>query len=115
MNRHAVDPIRGAAGTSERTVAFDDQVNDPARFAVSQAVWISGLRCLLTYLLFPALAPALGLTVATAIPLIVALHVLGIWMSARAVRRARQSKRHALALVASTLLAVNLLALASHL
>jgi hypothetical protein len=79
--------------------------------ALSGAVWVSGVRCVLTYLALPALAPVLGATLAVAGPVIAALHVLGAALSVRALRRSVAAGRGGLAVVAGVLLLLNIIGL----
>jgi hypothetical protein len=78
---------------------------------VSLALWISGLRCVVTYVVLPFLAPVLGATIVLAIPIVLALYALGIGASARALWRSAQRARWLAAGFAGVLLALNLLSL----
>jgi sorbitol-specific phosphotransferase system component IIBC len=78
---------------------------------VSLALWISGLRCVATYVVLPFLAPVLGATIVLAIPIVLALYALGIGASARALWRSAQRARWLAAGFAAMLLALNLLSL----
>jgi len=78
---------------------------------VSVALWLSGLRCVATYVVLPGLAPLLGATVVLAIPIVLALYALGIGASARALWRSAQQARWLTTGFAGVLLALNLLSL----
>jgi hypothetical protein len=88
-------------------------VEAPRLGPVSVALWLSGLRCVVTYLVLPALAPVLGATVVLAVPLILALYALGIAASVRAAWRSAQRGRWLTAGLATVLLALNVLSLVS--
>lgn len=78
---------------------------------VSLALWVSGLRCVATYVVLPFLAPVLGATIVLAIPIVLALYALGIGASASALRRSAQRARWLAAGFAGVLLALNVLSL----
>lgn len=58
-----------------------------ARRNTTAAIVVSGIRCIITYLLIPILAPVIGLSGAASAPLTIALSVLAIYMGVSGVRR----------------------------
>jgi O-antigen/teichoic acid export membrane protein len=58
-----------------------------ARRNTTAAIVVSGIRCIITYLLIPILAPIVGLTGAASAPITIALSVLAIYMGISGVRR----------------------------
>jgi O-antigen/teichoic acid export membrane protein len=58
-----------------------------ARRNTTAAIVVSGIRCIITYLLIPILAPIVGLTGAASAPTTIALSVLAIYMGISGVRR----------------------------
>lgn len=58
-----------------------------ARRSTTTAIVISGIRCIITYLLIPILVPVIGLLEAVAAPLTIALSLVAIWMGVAGVRR----------------------------
>jgi hypothetical protein len=58
-----------------------------ARRNTTAAIVVSGIRCIITYLLIPVLAPIVGLTGAASAPLTIALSLLAIYMGVSGVRR----------------------------
>jgi hypothetical protein len=58
-----------------------------ARRNTTAAIVVSGIRCIITYLLIPILAPIVGLSGAASAPLTIALSVLAIYMGISGVRR----------------------------
>jgi O-antigen/teichoic acid export membrane protein len=58
-----------------------------ARRDTTAAIVVSGIRCIITYLLIPILAPIVGLSGAASAPLTIALSVLAIYMGISGVRR----------------------------
>jgi hypothetical protein len=58
-----------------------------ARRSTTTAVVISGVRCMITYLLIPFLAPFVGLLDAFSVPITVALSVFAIVMGISGLRR----------------------------
>jgi hypothetical protein len=63
----------------------------------------------LTYLVLPVLAPALGVTGALTPPVLAALHGVSIWTSSRALHRSWTSRRVGLAALSGLLLLVNVI------
>jgi hypothetical protein len=80
---------------------------------LAAAVGLSGLRCVLTYVVVPALTPVAGVVAPVAYPVLVALAGLGIATAARAARRGFRADRIPATGVAVVLLLLNLAALAS--
>jgi hypothetical protein len=58
-----------------------------ARRNTTAAIVVSGIRCIITYLLIPILAPIVGLSGAASAPLTIALSLLAIYMGISGVRR----------------------------
>jgi hypothetical protein len=58
-----------------------------ARRNTTTAIVVSGIRCIITYLLIPILAPIVGLTGAASAPFTIALSLLAIYMGVSGVRR----------------------------
>ena len=58
-----------------------------ARRSTTTAIVVSGIRCIITYLLVPVFAPFLGLLETIGAPLSIALSVLAIGMGVSGVRR----------------------------
>jgi hypothetical protein len=58
-----------------------------ARRNTTAAIVVSGIRCIITYLLIPILAPVVGLTEAASAPFTITLSVVAIVMGVSGVRR----------------------------
>jgi hypothetical protein len=58
-----------------------------ARRNTTAAIVVSGIRCIITYLLIPILAPVVGISDAASAPVTIALSVLAIVMGVSGVRR----------------------------
>jgi hypothetical protein len=58
-----------------------------ARRNTTAAIVVSGIRCIITYLLIPILAPIVGLTGAASAPITIALSLVAIYMGISGVRR----------------------------
>jgi len=58
-----------------------------ARRSTTAAIVISGIRCVITYLLIPLLAPVIGISDAASAPVTIALSVLALVMGISGVRR----------------------------
>jgi hypothetical protein len=58
-----------------------------ARRSTTAAIVVSGIRCIITYLLIPILAPIVGISDAASAPVTIALSVLAIVMGISGVRR----------------------------
>lgn len=58
-----------------------------ARRSTTAAIVVSGIRCIITYLLIPILAPVIGITDAASAPVTMALSALAIVMGISGVRR----------------------------
>jgi hypothetical protein len=58
-----------------------------ARRSTTAAIVVSGIRCIITYLLIPVLAPVIGISEAASAPVTIALSVLAIVMGLTGVRR----------------------------
>jgi hypothetical protein len=58
-----------------------------ARRATTAAIVVSGIRCIITYLLIPVLAPVIGISDAASAPVTIVLSVLAIVMGVTGVRR----------------------------
>lgn len=58
-----------------------------ARRSTTAAIVVSGIRCIITYLLIPVLAPVIGISDAASAPVTIALSVLAIAMGVTGVRR----------------------------
>lgn len=58
-----------------------------ARRSTTAAIVVSGIRCIITYLLIPVLAPLVGLVDTVAAPITIALSLLAMVMGVSGVRR----------------------------
>ena len=58
-----------------------------ARRSTTAAIVVSGIRCIITYLLIPILAPVIGISDAASAPMTIALSALAIVMGVTGVRR----------------------------
>jgi hypothetical protein len=58
-----------------------------ARRSTTAAIVVSGIRCIITYLLIPVLAPVIGISDAASAPVTIALSVFAIAMGVTGVRR----------------------------
>ena len=58
-----------------------------ARRSTTAAIVVSGIRCIITYLLIPILAPVVGISDAASAPVTIALSALAIVMGVTGVRR----------------------------
>ena len=81
----------------------------PGRRSLNLALWCSALRCTLTYMVVPVLAPALHWRFGALTPLLLALHVLAMFFSSRVLARSLEARRPRAAVAAGGLLAVNIL------
>lgn len=106
-------PAEPAEPVATRSGAAGSGLSAPAVGAVTAALWLSGLRCVGTYLVIPLLGPLLGAAAVVTLPVVAALHVLGVGASTRATWRSWRSGRSALALLAALLLSLNLLGAAA--
>ena len=74
-----------------RLLRVGDQVDKDAIFgarrSTTTAIVVSGVRCIITYLLIPILAPFIGLLETIGAPLTIALSVVAILMGVSGVRR----------------------------
>jgi uncharacterized membrane protein YozB (DUF420 family) len=74
-----------------RLLRVGDQVDKDAIFgarrSTTTAIVVSGVRCIITYLLIPILAPFIGLLETIGAPLTIALSVVAIVMGVSGVRR----------------------------
>ena len=82
-----------------------------ARGPVPVAIWASALRCVVSYVLVPLAAPVVGFATVVALPIVVALHAVGIGASGRGVVRGVRTDRWGTATLACALLSLNLLSL----
>jgi hypothetical protein len=87
-----LQPERTAADRfMRRLLRVGDVVDENAIFgarrSTTAAIVVSGIRCIITYLLIPVLAPIIGLSQAASTPLVIALSVLAIVMGISGVRR----------------------------
>jgi len=58
-----------------------------ARRSTTTAIVVSGIRCIITYLLIPILAPVIGISDAASVPVTIALSALAVVMGISGVRR----------------------------
>lgn len=58
-----------------------------ARRSTTAAIMVSGIRCIITYLLIPVVAPIIGWSQAVSTPLVILLSVVAIVMGVSGVRR----------------------------
>ena len=75
------------------------------------AVWVSGVRCLLTYMVLPILGPVLGLTASAKMPIVLAAYFVSVLTSTRALERAVQSRRFRFIAVACSLTLMNVVSI----
>lgn len=99
------------SSSADQIVAVDpiDAVRPPGPVAVT--LWVSGLRCITTYVVLPALAPALGAFVVLAVPLVLALYGLSIATATFAAQRSARERRWHVCGVSVALLMLNVLSL----
>lgn len=65
----------------------DDQADQPAEKVFSKSVVISGIRCVLTYVIFPFVAPLVGLTASVGAVVGVLIGVVAIVFNVMSIRR----------------------------
>jgi len=87
-----LDPERTAADRFMRRMLRVGDIVDKnailgARRSTTAAIVVSGIRCIITYLLIPILAPVIGISDAASAPVTVALSALAIVMGISGVRR----------------------------
>lgn len=87
-----LDPERTTADRFMRRLLRVGDVVDKnailgARRSTTAAIVVSGIRCIITYLLIPVLAPVIGISDAASAPVTIALSVLAIVMGVTGVRR----------------------------
>lgn len=74
--------------TTIRTDSGENQAEEPeAERVFSKSVVISGIRCLLTYVIFPFVAPLVGLTASTGAVVGVIIGVVAIVFNVMSIRR----------------------------
>ena len=74
--------IPGTAGASTK-----DQTSEPAERVFSKSVVISGIRCLLTYIVFPFVAPLVGIASSTGAVIGVVIGLVAIGFNVLSIRR----------------------------
>jgi hypothetical protein len=75
---------------------------------LSLALVASGARCVVVYVVLPALGPVVGALTVVWVPVVLGLYALGIILSCRALRRGVTNRRWAAAMLAAVLLLLNL-------
>jgi hypothetical protein len=73
--------LLGVGDTVDKNAIFG------ARRSTTTALVVSGIRCTITYLLIPILAPAIGLLDTLGAPISIALSLFAVWMGIVGVRR----------------------------
>lgn len=71
--------------TSTETVS--DQIEDDAEGVFSKSVIVSGIRCTLTYVIFPFVAPLIGVTASVGAIVGVAIGVVAVVFNVLSIRR----------------------------
>ena len=79
-NADAGVPDNADAGTA-------DQTSEPAERVFSKSVVISGIRCLLTYIVFPFVAPLVGIASSTGAVIGVLIGLVAIVFNVLSIRR----------------------------
>ncbi len=81
-------PWDSVSNTSIRPETDEEQASEPeAERVFSKSVVISGIRCLLTYVIFPFVAPLVGLTASTGAVVGVIIGVVAIVFNVLSIRR----------------------------
>lgn len=80
MSDATILPKNNGAGASE-------QSSDPAERVFSKSVVISGIRCLLTYIVFPFVAPVVGIASSTGAVIGVLIGIVAIVFNVLSIRR----------------------------
>jgi hypothetical protein len=80
-------PSRSAADRIARQVLRIGEADHQALLSLKGSIWLSGLRCIITYALLPALAPVVGWIGVLARPLSVLLVLAAMVLSVHSLRR----------------------------
>lgn len=80
-------PSRTAADRLARQVLRIGEADHQALLSLKGSIWLSGLRCIITYAVLPALAPVVGWVGVLARPLSVLLVVAAMVLSVHSLRR----------------------------
>lgn len=80
-------PQRSVADRIARQVLLIEGADPKAVFEIKGALWISAIRCVLTYALIPLLAPIISWAGVVATPIALALSVLAVLLAVNSLRR----------------------------
>jgi len=80
-------PSRSAADRIARQVLRIGEADHQALMSLKGSIWLSGLRCIITYAVLPALAPVVGWIGVLARPLSVLLVLAAMVLSVHSLRR----------------------------
>lgn len=80
-------PSRSAADRLARQVLRIGEADHQALLSLKGSIWLSGLRCIITYAVLPALAPVVGWIGVLARPLSVLLVLAAMVLSVHSLRR----------------------------
>ncbi|MFP4148484.1 MAG: hypothetical protein ACLFUG_08555 [Nitriliruptoraceae bacterium] len=80
-------PARSAADRLARQVLRIGETDHQALLSLKGSIWLSGVRCIITYALLPALAPVVGWVGVLARPLSVLLVLAAMVLSIHSLRR----------------------------
>lgn len=80
-------PERSVADRIARQVLLIEGADPRAVFELKGALWISAVRCVLTYALIPLLAPFISWAGVVATPIALALSVLAVLLAVNSLRR----------------------------
>lgn len=83
----AASPSRSAADRLARQVLRIGEADHQALLSLKGSIWLSGLRCIITYAVLPALAPVVGWIGVLARPLSVLLVLAAMVLSVHSLRR----------------------------
>lgn len=80
-------PSRSAADRIARQVLRIGEADHQALLSLKGSIWLSGIRCIITYAVLPALAPVVGWIGVLARPLSVLLVLAAMVLSVHSLRR----------------------------
>ena len=88
MSDATILPDNADAGVPDNAHAnTGDQTSEPAERVFSKSVVISGIRCLLTYIVFPFVAPLVGIASSTGAVIGVLIGLVAIVFNVLSIRR----------------------------
>jgi len=85
--QHSRDASRSAADRIARQVLRIGEADPRALFSLKGSIWLSALRCIITYAILPALAPLGGWIGVVARPVAIVLVLAAIVLSVHSLRR----------------------------